>query len=62
MFDELDEATAIMKTTPTPPVHDTLQFVNEPHLPSDHYLRLTGQIAQALKTKTPLPEKTPRAQ
>jgi hypothetical protein len=62
MFDEIDEATAIMKTIPTPPVHDTLQFVNEPHLPSDHYLRLTGQIAQALKTKKPLPEKAPSAQ
>lgn len=61
MFDELDEATAILKTTPTPPVHDTLKFVNDPHLPTDHYLWLTGQIAQALKTHAPLPEKAPRA-
>ena len=59
MFDELDEATAIMKTTPTPPVHDTLKFVNDPHLPSDHYLWLTSQIAQALHTQTPLPKTTP---
>lgn len=59
MFDELDEATAILKTTPAPPVHKTLRFVNEPRLPSDHYLWLTGQIARALHTQTPLPATLP---
>lgn len=48
MFDELDEGTAIFKTDNQPPVGDSV-FLAEPHLPSDHYLRLTGQLGQLLR-------------
>ena len=59
MFDELDEATAILKTTPNPPSHPTLRFVNERDVPPDHYLRLTGQIRKALHHRSPLPPSPP---
>ncbi|MBI5767978.1 MAG: xylosidase/arabinosidase [Verrucomicrobia bacterium] len=48
MFDELDEGTAIMKTAATPPV-GTTPFANEPGVPPDRYLRLTGEIREQLR-------------
>lgn len=51
MFDELDEATAIFKTTQEPPVGES-RFVSEPGLKPDHYLRLSGQIGRMLKGET----------
>src|SRR5580765_5528910 len=48
MFDELDEGTAIFKTTNNPPTGDS-QFVSEPALPSDHSLWLTGLAGKLLR-------------
>jgi hypothetical protein len=58
MFDEMDEATAIFKTTAQVPV-GTVGFVTEPELPSDHYLWLTGQIGRALRREIPLSDNLP---
>jgi hypothetical protein len=58
MFDEMDEATAIFKTTADVPV-GTAGFVTEPELPSDHYLWLTGQIGRALRREIPLSKMLP---
>ena len=44
MFDELDEATAIMKLSDKPPVGN---FLDNEGLPSDHYLWLT-QLGRAI--------------
>lgn len=52
MFDEMDEATAIFKTTQDPPVGAS-RFLAEPGLPSDHYLWLTGEIGQMLRGEIP---------
>ncbi len=48
MFDEIDEGTAIFKTTQDPPVGGG-RFLTEPSLPSDHYLWLTGEIGKLLR-------------
>ena len=52
MFDELDEGTAIFKTTNTPPVGES-PFLKEPELQSDHYLWLTGQVGKMLRGQLP---------
>ena len=44
MFDEVDEGTAIFKVTSTPPTQAT--FLGYEGLPSDWYLRLTGEGAR----------------
>jgi Glycosyl hydrolases family 18 len=64
MFDEMDEGTAIFKTSSTVPQLPWLEsgasaFVTEPALPSDHYLWLTGQIRLALQTQTPMSRDLP---
>ena len=48
MFDEIDEGTAIFKCTNNPPVGEST-FLTYKGLPSDHYLWLTGQIANRLR-------------
>lgn len=48
MFDEVDEATAIYKLDPDPPVGASL-FVNERDVPADHYLWLTGEITKLFR-------------
>lgn len=48
MFDEIDEATAIFKCTNDPPVGES-NFLTYEGLPSDHYLWLTGKVAQRLR-------------
>ena len=58
MFDELDEGTAIFKTTAKVP-EGTQGFVIEPDLPSDHYLWLTGQIGRVLRHEQPLTDEPP---
>jgi hypothetical protein len=58
MFDEMDEGTAIFKTAAKVP-EGTLGFVNEPDLPSDHYLWLAGQIGRMLRHEIPLSGEPP---
>jgi hypothetical protein len=48
MFDELDEGTAIMKTDNRPLTGDS-PFAQEPGVPPDRYLRLTGEIREQLR-------------
>jgi len=59
MFDEVDEGTAIFKCTNDVPPASEAPFVTYEGLPSDYYLRLTGQGTQMLRgelpTDTPLP-------
>ena len=62
MFDEMDDATAIFKTTGEPPVGAS-RFIAEPELPSDHYLWLSGVIGRMLRGEIPasaaMPERKP---
>jgi hypothetical protein len=51
MFDEVDEGTAIFKCDPYPPQIDGCRFVCEPHLPSDHYLKVTGAAGLLMQGK-----------
>jgi hypothetical protein len=53
MFDEVDEATAIFKCTNTPPTGDNTTFLTYEGLPSDYYLRLTGEAARILRGERP---------
>lgn len=48
MFDEMDEGTAIFKTSTHPPVGAS-PFVADKDLPSDHYLWLSGRIGPLLR-------------
>jgi hypothetical protein len=59
MFDELDEGTAIFKTTSNVPI-GVEGFVTEPDLPSDHYLWLTGTLGRALRKEIPLTPELPK--
>ena len=47
MFDEVDEATAIFKVTNDPPTQ--AKFQTYEGLPSDWYLRLTGEGTKLLR-------------
>jgi len=49
MFDEVDEGTAIFKCTNDVPVGEGAKFVTLEGLPSDYYLRLTGDGAKLLR-------------
>ena len=49
MFDEIDEATAIFKCTNNPPVGNGVSFLDYEGLPSDHYLKLTGEGGRFLR-------------
>ncbi|WP_146575920.1 glycoside hydrolase family 71/99-like protein [Neorhodopirellula pilleata] len=51
MFDEVDEGTAIFKCTNDPPTGHGAKFLTYEDLPSDHYLKLTGQAARQLRDK-----------
>ena len=53
MFDEVDEGTAIFKCTNEPPVGSD-PFVTYEGLPSDFYLRLTGEGARLLRGELPV--------
>ncbi len=54
MFDEIDEGTAIMKVSNTPPKSEKAHFVGNDGVPSDHYLWLTGLGAKMLRKEIPL--------
>ena len=58
MFDEVDEGTAIFKCTNEPPVGSS-PFVTYEGLPSDFYLRLTGEGARMLRGERPVSDKLP---
>lgn len=58
MFDEMDEGTAIFKTTNTPPVGES-PFLKDEGLPSDHYLWLTGQVGKLLRGQLPVTTSAP---
>jgi hypothetical protein len=57
MFDEVDEGTAILKVTSSPPTQG--HFVGYEGLPSDWYLRLVGEAARRLHTRQPIPAEIP---
>ncbi|QDU74925.1 hypothetical protein Pan97_19450 [Bremerella volcania] len=57
MFDEVDEATAIFKVTNDPPFEANCATYEG--LPSDWYLRLTGEAAKMIRGETPLSERIP---
>ena len=54
MFDEVDEGTAIFKCTNDVPVGAESKFLTYEGLPSDFYLRLTGNGARLLRGEIPL--------
>lgn len=60
MFDEVNEATAIFKTTDMPPVGETTSFLGMEGVPSDHYLWLTGEAAKVLRNEVPLSSHLPK--
>ena len=57
MFDEVDEGTAIFKVTSSPPTQ--AHFVGYEGLPSDWYLRLTGEGARMLRKERPITAEIP---
>jgi hypothetical protein len=60
MFDEVDEGTAIFKCTNDVPPPGASRFVSYEGLPSDHYLRLTGQITRMFRGEIPTTDSLPR--
>ncbi|HVU26276.1 MAG TPA: glycoside hydrolase family 71/99-like protein [Verrucomicrobiae bacterium] len=57
MFDEMDEGTAIFKCTSKPPTG--AQFFDYDGMPSDYYLRLTGEAGKMLRGEIPLSKQIP---
>ncbi len=53
MFDEIDEGTALIKISDTPPEGPGYHFVDNDGMPSDHYLWLTGKAGQILRNEIP---------
>ena len=59
MFDEIDEGTAIFKTTKNPPVGLSKFERFEDGIPEDYYLYLTGIASSILKKKMPFQTQIP---
>ena len=57
MFDEVDEATAIFKVTNDPPREAKFQTLEG--LPSDWYLRLTGEGTKVIRGQTKATKELP---
>lgn len=53
MFDEVDEGTAIFKCSNDPPVGENVSFLTYDGLPTDYYLRVTGQGGRMLRGQIP---------
>jgi hypothetical protein len=53
MFDEVDEATAIFKTTSDTPDAGDVRFISEKGVPADRYLILTGAAGKLLRGELP---------
>jgi len=60
MFDEVDEGTAIFKCTNDIPPESEAPFVTYEGLPSDYYLRLTGEGTKMLRGKLPVDSPLPK--
>ncbi len=58
MFDEMDEATQVLKTTNNPPVGDSKFLTNLPE-DSDFYLKLCGKAGQLFRGEIPLNDEFP---
>jgi len=58
MFDEIDEGTAIFKCTNNPPNGES-QFCDYEGLPTDFYLKLTGEATKMLRGEIPLDSNIP---
>ncbi len=58
MFDEMDEGTAIFKTSNNPPVGAS-RFLAGPEVKPDHYLWLAGEIGKMLRGEIPVAEEKP---
>jgi hypothetical protein len=54
MFDEVDEGTAIFKTTNEPPTGNGGKFLTNDGLPNDHYLKLVGLAGRVFRGETPV--------
>jgi len=59
MFDEIDEATAIMKCAHEVPVGESVFIPYEEEIPSDHYLWLTGMAGKMLRGEIPFSKTIP---
>lgn len=59
MFDEVNEGTAIFKSSDTPPVSNVAKFINMDGKPSDTYLWLTGEAGKMLRKEKPLSNDMP---
>ncbi|GAB3925231.1 hypothetical protein GCM10028827_14500 [Mucilaginibacter myungsuensis] len=59
MFDEVDEGTAILKTSKNPPVGLSNFVKIEDDIPNDYYLYLTGQAAKTLRKQIPMRDTPP---
>jgi hypothetical protein len=62
MFDEVDEGTAIFKCTNDVPLSPQDKFVTYEGLPSDFYLKLTGEGARLIRGEIPPESPLPRPQ
>ncbi len=60
MFDEVDEGTAIFKCTNDIPPESEAPFVTYEGLPSDYYLRLTGEGTKMLRGEFPVDSPLPK--
>ncbi|MFY0626738.1 MAG: xylosidase [Reichenbachiella sp.] len=54
MYDEIDEGTAIIPVTNTPPNSEKSHFVDNDGVPADHYLWLTGEAGKILRNERPI--------
>ena len=59
MFDEVDEGTSIFKCTNEPPKGEGAKFLTYEGLPSDFYLRLTGNGGKLLRNEIPMTASNP---
>lgn len=59
MFDEVDEGTAIMKVSQTPPIGPSRFVTFEEGIPEDYYLFLTGYAGKMLRKTIPFQQEIP---
>lgn len=59
MFDEVDEGTAIYKTTNEPPTGNGGYFLTNDGLSNDHYLKLAGLAGMIIRGEAPVVDEMP---